>query len=130
MSEAEDAADLFQQHRDELGFVNRAQCRNKNLYTEYKDNHIVGAALVNHCVQKPQTTLYDIAVRKSHRGNEIGSGLITEVANDSPHKKIVAKCPVNLPANQFYHRTGWQLNAVVEGENRPLSVWEYTISHE
>lgn len=130
MTEAEDAADLFQQHRKELGFVNRAQCREKTLYTEYDDGEIVGAALVNHCVRKPQTTLYDIAVCETHRSEGIGSQLVNKIADETPHEKIIAKCPIDLPANQFYNQTGWKLTVVEEGKNRSLAVWKYEVTDE
>lgn len=130
MTEAEDAADLFQQHRKELGFVNRAQCREKTLYTEYDAGEIVGAALVNHCVRKPQTTLYDIAVSETHRGEGVASQLVNKIADETPHDKIIAKCPIDLPANQFYNQSGWKLTAVEEGKNRSLLVWEYGVTDE
>lgn len=130
MTEAEDAADLFQEHREELGFVNRAQCREKTLYTEYDSDEIVGAALVNHCVRKPQTTLYDIAVCETHRGKGVGSQLVNKIADDTPHNKIIAKCPIDLPANQFYNQSGWELNDVEGGKSRSLAVWEYEVTDE
>lgn len=128
--EPEDAADLFQQHRDELGFVNRAQCREKTLFTEYDGDEIIGAALVNHCVRKPQTTLYDIAVRETHRQEGVGTRLLEEIASDTPHDKIIAKCPTDLPANKFYAQTGWELQDIEDGKNRSLAVWRYNISNE
>lgn len=130
MTEAEDAADLFQQHRKELGFVNRAQCREKTLYTEYDGDEIVGAALVNHCVRKPQTTLYDIAVCETHRNGGVGSRLVEKIVDETPHDKIIAKCPIDLPANQFYNCSGWRLNDVEEGKSRSLAVWEYEVTDE
>lgn len=130
MTDAEDAADLFQQHREELGFVNRAQCREKTLYTEYHSDEMVGAALVNHCVRKPQTTLYDIAVDNEHRSEGIGSRLVEKIAADTPHEKIIAKCPVDLAANQFYNQSGWELQAVEDGKNRSLAVWKYEVGDE
>lgn len=120
------AAALFQEHRDELGFVNTAQCREKDLYVERRDSTVVGAALGNHCVRKPQTTLYDIAVRDEYRRNGIAKSLVQKMYNDSPHDRIVAKCPSNLPAVQFYLSTGWELITVEDGKNVPLTVWEYT----
>lgn len=120
-------ASLFQEHRDELGFVNVAQVREKTTYTATRDGMLVGAALCNHCVRKPQTTLYDIAVREPYRGNEIGSLLVQQMANESPHEKIVAKCPIDLSAMQFYSQSGWILIDVEDGKNTPLAVWEREI---
>ncbi len=125
MSEAKDAAELFQNHRSELGFVNIAQCREKTLYTKYKNNEIVGAALVNHCVRKPQTTLYDVAVDDSHRRSGVAISLIQKISSDSPHDKIIAKCPIDLEAMHFYRSTGWDLQNVEDGKNTPLAVWKY-----
>lgn len=120
---AKDAAALFQQHRDELGFVNRAQCQENDLYTEYVDGEIAGAALGNHCVRKPQTTLYELAVSESHRRNGIAETLVSRMANDSPHEKLIAKCPVDLPANNFYASTGWEKIDTEDGKQRDLHVW-------
>jgi len=127
MSLASEAAQVFQEHRDELGFVNTAQCEEKNLYTVEKDGAVVGSALANHCVRKPQTTLYDIAVLPDYRRSGIGQCLINQIARDTPHKKIVAKCPVNLPSNEFYANTGWKLKNTEDGKNQALNVWEYIV---
>lgn len=127
MTSATEAAEVFQQHRDELGFVNRAQCREEDLYTVEQDGQIVGAALGNHCVQKPQTTLYEIAVLPEYRRGGIGTELIDRMVRDSPHDKIIAKCPEDLPANEFYESLGWVRVNRDEGKNRALNVWEYQI---
>lgn len=126
-SEVDGAADVFQQHRDELGFVNRAQCREGDLYTVERDGEIVGAALGNHCVRKPQTTLYELAVVPEFRREGIATQLVEKMVADSPHEKLVAKCPVGLPSNEFYEETGWERIDREEGKNRALNVWEYRI---
>lgn len=120
---SDDAAALFQRHRDELGFVNRAQCQEKDLYTVYVDGEIAGAALGNHCVRKPQTTLYELAVTETHRRSGIAQTLINRMAEDSPHEKLIAKCPVDLPANKFYASTGWEKMDTEDGKKRDLHVW-------
>lgn len=127
MTRAKQAAIVFQKHRDELGFVNEAQCREKDLYTEERDGETIGAALVNHCVRKPQTTLYELAVLPDYRREGIATSLIDKVARTSPHDKIIAKSPANLPANDFYKDTGWQLVDAEDGKNRELNVWQYDI---
>lgn len=128
MTTPREIANLFQEHRDELGFVNVAQVREKTTYVERRDGDVVGAILCNHCVQKTQTTLYDIAVSEEYRRSGIGGSLVESMANDSPHNVIVAKCPTNLDANKFYQATGWQLSTVERrDEKRDLNVWEYEI---
>ena len=84
---AERAADLFQSHRKELGFVNRAQCAEKDLVTVERAGEVVGAALANHCVRKPQTTLYELAVSQEARREGIATQLIQQLAVESPHEK-------------------------------------------
>lgn len=121
----EEITDLFQSHRDELGFVNSAQVREKTIYSVESRNEIVGAVICNHCVRKSQTTIYDIAVYEDYRGQGFGKKLVEKVWEDSPHEKIVAKCPVDLAANHFYRESGWKLVNVEEGKSRKLSVWEY-----
>lgn len=126
MSLSSKAANLFQQHRDELGFVNRAQCREKDLLVETDWGVVVGALLGNHCVRKPQSTVYEIAVSEEHRREGIGTKLVERFQEDSPHKKLVAKCPVDLPANKFYNSAGWECVETEDGKNRPLNVWQLT----
>jgi len=123
------AANLFQQHREELGFVNRAQCREKDLYTETRGGEVVGAALVNHCVQKPQTTLYELAVDAEYREEGIATKLLQQVTRDTPHSKIIAKCPKPLPANEFYRQTGWDKVMQESGKSQSLNVWKYDVTH-
>jgi len=127
MSCVEDAAAVFQSHRDELGFVSTAQCREKDLYTVEEGGDVVGAAIANHCVRKPQTTLYDIAVLPAHRENGYGECLIAQIARNSPHDKLIAKCPADLPSNGWYDATGWTHIGTEPGKNRELNIWKYAI---
>jgi len=121
------AADVFQAHRDELGFVNRAQCEEGDLITLERDGKVVSAALANHCVRKPQTTLYELAVLPEYRREGLATELVDRLAAESPHDKIIAKCPEELPANEFYSTNGWEKIDREEGKNRALNVWRYAI---
>jgi len=123
----DEITNLFQDHRDELGFVNSAQVREKDTYTVSRDGDLAGAAICNHCVRKPQTTLYDIAVYEEYRRDGVGSELIENITHDSPHRKIIAKCPLDLPANEFYENTGWTFVGREEGKSRDLNIWRYDI---
>jgi GNAT superfamily N-acetyltransferase len=118
------AANLFQDHRDELGFVNRAQCEEKDLWTVTRNGDVVAAALGNHCTRKPQTTLYELAVAKDYRREGLATELINRMLRDSPHNKVVCKCPTDLPANEFYDSVGFEQIATEQGKNRNLNVWE------
>lgn len=128
MSSASEAADIFQQHREELGFVNRAQCRDGDLITFDLNGQVVGALLGNHCVRKPQSTVYELAVLPEYRREGIATELVERFAGKSPHDRLVAKCPVDLSANDFYAATGWERAGREGGKNRALNIWEYNIS--
>jgi len=128
MTRAKNAAEVFQEHRDELGFVTKAQCSEKELYTVRRDGETVGAALANHCVRKPQTTLYELAVLPAYRRDGIATELVDRLRRDSPHDKLRAKCPVDLPANEFYESTGWEQIEQHSGKHTPLNEWELDIS--
>lgn len=121
----QEIADLFQKHRQELGFVNIAQVKEKDTYYTERSGQVVAAVLCNHCVRKPQTTIYDIAVDVEWRREGIAKELLFEVYDDSPHNKLVAKCPKDLESNHFYRETGWELDDVESGKNRELCVWKY-----
>jgi N-acetylglutamate synthase-like GNAT family acetyltransferase len=123
-TDAERAAELFQEHRDELGFVNVAQCEEGDLLLVERDGEVVGALLGNHCVRKPQSTVYELAVSDAVRRGGIGTELVDRFADESPHDKLVAKCPTELPSNEFYRATGWTHVETEDGKNRPLNVWE------
>lgn len=127
-TDVEAAANVFQAHRDELGFVNRAQCREKALYVEKRDGAVVGAALANHCVRKPQTTLYELAVLPDYRRRGIATALLDQLKRDSPHDKLVAKCPEDLPANDFYQSQGWEIVDQHSGKHRQLNEWRLDIA--
>jgi ribosomal protein S18 acetylase RimI-like enzyme len=124
LSCANAAADLFQRHRDELGFVNRAQCEEKDLVTVKRNGRIVGALLGNHCVRKPQSSVYELAVADDYRRQGIATTLVTRFATESPHDTLIAKCPTELPANRFYRSDGWTVQGTNPGKNRTLNVWE------
>jgi GNAT superfamily N-acetyltransferase len=127
-STADAAADVFQAHRDELGFVNRAQCREGDLLTIRRGGDVAAALLGNHCVQKPQSTVYELAVRPAYRREGLATELVDRFAAESPHDRLVAKCPTDLDANEFYRATGWQLTGTEDGKKRPLNVWRYTVT--
>lgn len=124
------AVKLFQSHRNELGFVNSAQVREKRLLTKLDDGNVVAALLANHCVRKPQTTLYDIAVMDEHRRNGYATDLVDDLVSESPHNIIVAKCPKELPATNFYESTGWEHVSTESGKNRELNVYHYRVDND
>lgn len=124
----EECYEVFKEHTEELGFVSKVQIEeaeeNDMLYYRRVDGKVVAAALIRHCKNKPQTTLQDIAVLEDYRGRGLAQDIINEAAEDSTHPKIVAKCPCDLPSNNWYESQGWELKGTQDGKNRDLNIWE------
>jgi N-acetylglutamate synthase-like GNAT family acetyltransferase len=127
-------AEFYQSHRDDLSHFVSEPMVEKGGVTNYsieRDGDTVAAARTRHCVRKEQTTLYDIVVRSDWRGNGFASELIERIASESPHERIIAKCPAWFEATQFYSGGGWELVTVeVDGEpspNNAVCVWRFDI---
>ncbi|MBN1583854.1 MAG: GNAT family N-acetyltransferase, partial [Anaerolineae bacterium] len=77
-----------------------------------------------------RTTLYHIVVQSDHRQQGIGRRLIEALGSEA-HKQgktlIQLKCPVDLPANEFYESLGFQRADVLPGKNRELVVWQIAV---
>lgn len=120
-------------HRRELGFVLRPALvesieRNEVLVAE---NHqgLIGFVEYRHR-QDEQTTLYHIVVAADYHRRGIGRRLIERLADEArmAGKEFIAlKCPVTLPANAFYARTGWSLVGSEPGKRRPLNLWQLVL---
>jgi len=123
-SDIEEAIELFQDHAEQLGFINKARVEEGPLYVEKREREVVGAALADHLSTKASSWLRDIVVKEEYRRQGIGESLIEKIREDSPHPQLKAKCPQDLPANSFYEETGWALHAMVEvSDGKDLNVW-------
>lgn len=144
-TDVEGAKRIASKYGKELGFVNIATLRQAqekewlliasewNFQTESDD--VIG--FVNFRIKEDKTcTLYDIAVKKEYRGKGIGTRLLNYLKRmvyltGGGGSYIQLKCPVELPANQFYQKRGFALITVEEGKKRPLNVWRYELArHE
>lgn len=122
--EVEEAVELFQDHAEELGFINKARVEDGPLFVEKRDDEVVGAAIADHLTQRAMSWLRDIVVKEEYRREGIGESLIRQIREDSPHPILKAKCPQDLPANKFYMDMGWVLESTEEVEDgRNLNVW-------
>ena len=64
-------------------------------------------------------TLYEIAVQNEYRKNRLGSRLLSELirrVHVAGGKHVCLKCPEELPANEFYQKSGFQHVETVEGK--------------
>lgn len=111
------------QYRGELGRVMRPALQTAitkhELYVAEYMGQVVG--FVNwHKRRDGWSTIYEVAVDKSHKLKHIGSSLVNAVP--APRR---LKCTVDNPANEFYKRLGMAHVKVEDGRKRQLNVWEY-----
>lgn len=70
---------------------------------------IVGFTCVRHKVREPETALYYIAVESDYRDKGIGTALLHDLQQNSPHKRIVLNVTKdNTSAQAFYAKHGFR----------------------
>lgn len=116
--------------RSQLGFINSSAFkdslrRGELLIARDRFGVVVGFTRYHHRRDRI-TTLYEIGVVCSKRG--FGTALILALeanARRAGSLEIRLKCPIDLPANDFYRRRGYELNGRVsaEGRSRRLMQW-------
>ncbi|MFA0737072.1 MAG: hypothetical protein LKKZDAJK_000151 [Candidatus Fervidibacter sp.] len=124
-------------HRHELGFV-----RLPTLHQAIKERRIFVATLSPSCVvgfvhfrccKDGHATIYEIAVAPEWRGKGVGKALVQAVVNEARQRGcsvLKLKCPVDLPANGFYHRLGFVRIGIEtpDGNRRPLAIWQLPLN--
>jgi GNAT superfamily N-acetyltransferase len=76
-----------------------------------------------HLRRDGQLTIREIIVLPSCRGQGIGAAMLTRLRAVEGATSIFAKCPADLPANGWYERMGFRLEAVEDDRKRPLNCW-------
>lgn len=132
--------ELAEQHKRELGFVNREilrkaiQARSVLVVPAGEEEPALLAGMVHFYIRRDNVvTLYSIAVAEAYRRRGIGCLLFNELVNitrASGKTQVRLKCPADLPANLFYQRLGLELLTVEPGKRRPLNVWVYAVESE
>lgn len=121
-------------HRHELGFVLRPALaksitRQEVLLAENSVG-VIGFVEYHHRMDD-QTTLYHIAVNSAYRREGIGRALIDALISEARSlgkRKILLKCPIDLPVHGFYARLGFQSLRQAEGKSRSLTIWALILS--
>jgi GNAT superfamily N-acetyltransferase len=112
---------IANQHKSELGFVMLPSLREgiarRELHVAEYGRQLVGFVRW-HRRRDDTSTVYEIAVDKSRRGENIGRALLFAVPGP-----IKLKCTVDNPANAFYEHEGFKLAGIEEGRKRALNVW-------
>lgn len=114
---------IARQWNSELGFVSRAMLAQsvgaQELYVAEKEGETCGFVRW-HRRRDGWSTVYEIAVDKTRRGQGIGRALL-----DAVPRPVRLKCTVdNAAANAFYAAQGMTLARVEQGKRRRLNVWE------
>jgi GNAT superfamily N-acetyltransferase len=133
---------LSDQHKRELGFINRAilqkAIETKSLIIALRDDgdkqterELLG--FVHFYVRRDHIiTLNSIVVAQAHQRTGLGRQLFASLIHQARIRgknEICLKCPEELPANVFYEHVGLQKIACESGKLRALNIWRYTLSH-
>lgn len=120
---------LVDRHRHELGFVLRSavleSIRRSEVLVAVGGSTVVGM-LEYHHRRDEQTTIYHIAVDGDWRRRGVATRLIAALRKECGTQNksfILLRCPVDLPANDFYSGAGFALVATENGRSRALNVW-------
>src|SRR5437870_824514 len=132
--------ELAEQHKRELGFVNREilrkaiQAQSVLVVPVGEEEPALLAGMVHFYIRRDNVVgLYSIAVAEAYRRRGIGCLLFHELVNitrASGTTQLRLKCPADLPANLFYQRLGLELLTVEPGKRRQLNVWVYAVESE
>jgi N-acetylglutamate synthase-like GNAT family acetyltransferase len=121
---------LADTHRHELGFVRRpalVEAINREEIIVAQNLYKVIGFIEYHHRRDDQTTLYHICVEPTYRHQGVGRSLIETLEDEARHqsKRVIRiKCPLNLPANQFYKQVGCSPRGEEQGKRRLLTVWD------
>lgn len=120
---------LADANRYELGFVLRPaliRSINRNEVFVAEENKSIVGFVEYHHRKDEQTTIYHILVCDAYRKKDIGRALINAVRDEAKilkKKYILLKCPIEIPANQFYEHLGFKMLKIENGKIRKLVVW-------
>jgi len=120
-------------YRYELGFIPKSVLERDIQRGEIivaENSRIIGFVHYHHR-KDDQTTLYHITVCKEYQGKKIGSILVNALINEARKygkSRIRLKCPIDLEANKFYKKIGFQKVGIENGKKRKLVIWEFQLS--
>ncbi len=121
---------LADKHKEELGFIVSAALvrsigSSEIIVATRSDDELLGFVHYHHR-KDGQTTLYNIVVNQPWRRQGLASRLIGELcleARELGQRFVLLKCPIELPANDFYHSYGFDLSHGENGKHRALNIW-------
>lgn len=111
---------LFKQNTYYVGVVWEHTIETYTLYTETRDERVIGAALAEH--GNDVTLLHALAVDEQHRHDGVGTTLVTRLEHDTDNSLIEAKVAHDNPANTFYETLDWVLERTTNDDT--MNVWQ------
>lgn len=121
---------LADAHKHELGFLRRPALLEaidrQELLIVHNGTCIIGFVEYRHR-RDHQTTLYNIVIHPDYRRKGFGYKLVKELEKEARLKEksvVQLKCPVDLLANSFYERIGYQKVNIEPGKSRQLNIWQ------
>lgn len=117
-------------HKREVGYVMRATIETAARRGELYVSPCGSGIAVVWRRRDATTTLHTLAVDAPMRGQGIASALLARIVVDSRaagHTAIVARCPAELLANDWYRRRGFAHIGTDPGKARPLNVWRLAL---
>ena len=133
--DAERCQQIARANKGAFGFIRRvwleeAAAKRRLLVAEL-DGTIVGFVHFNHTRYGPHSSIYEIAVDPAVHGQGIGSAMLAWLKQDAwehERRAILLRCPVGLPANDWYQRRRfvWQGLKGVEGK-RSVNIWRLEV---
>ncbi|MCC5636361.1 GNAT family N-acetyltransferase [Nostoc sp. CHAB 5844] len=117
---------IFNKLKAQLGFTSIFEL--SDLQIELVEG--IGACCYYVLKKSSQITIRKLAVLPEHQKQGWGRLLIYRVicrAIEKGKTSIFLKCPIDLPANNFYENLGFELEATEQDRTRPLNYWRYHI---
>ena len=125
---------LADANRPSLGFNTRKKfeeaVQQQRGFVAIEGEQVIGFVIYRHRKADLQTTLSEICVHNNYRSRSVGGRLFSALIQDCCSKSrsfIQLKCPVDLPANEFYKKVGFELYTTEMGKKRHFNVWRFNI---
>lgn len=118
------AVALANRHKHDLGYVmTKSLERAKQRGELYVDTAAMAYVWRR---RDGQTTLHAIVSEQPGQGSALLARIVADCRTRG-QTSILARCPVDLPSNDWYRRRGFALAGTEPGKLRPLHVWRLAL---
>ncbi|WP_426927537.1 GNAT family N-acetyltransferase [Brevibacillus ginsengisoli] len=95
----------------------RAAVRRRQVIVAIDHNQIVGALRFYPRKSDQTISLYQFAIRPSHRKQQVMDRML-QILGDYP---IQVSCPIHSTMNEYYKKSGWRLRE----QKKDINIWEW-----